>query len=1082
MIAAVSQPAFYLTLAIAQAVIVIVAVRLFDRYEPEPLALIGLVALWGATGAAAISIAGNRAVKGMLDGNVQIVFGDALSAPIVEELAKGAALLVAVIPLRLLARRFGVTVFEGLNDGLVYGAAVGLGFALTEDFVFFLDTAQTQGLDAGVDLFTNRRDFFGPAVLHHAIFTAAFGAGLGLATWTARRWLRVVFPLAGLAVAVLIHAANNGLLELGLTLRYGLDTAAAWASGGAVSPVVHDAARSWTIVLGLLDYVYITVFLLAAVLWVRYEGKTIRAQLVEETESGLLSAADAAEVTDLRRRTAQAWQLVRSGQLEQWRHERQVHNLAARLALLKWRIGRFGGDSAAVGRVRRQLATLAAFEPRPSKIPAPATPLVGREPELDQAAELLRRRELRVLTLTGPGGAGKTRLAIELATRLQDRYPSGVFFVPLADAQSADAAIAAIIETLELRERPGEGPLETLKDELRDKHLLLLLDNLEQVLVVAEPLAELLRAAPRIQVVATSRERLRVAAEQELVLGPLPPDDAIELFVARARAVDLGFKTTGANREAMERICARLGGSPLAIELAAARTNVLTPTQIAARLESSLLGAAGEGSRDAPGRHQTLHATIAWSYDLLGEEERRLLARLGVFAGGFDVEATEAIAGEALGPLGSLIDKSLSRRTISGELLRFELLEAIREFALERLSEGGADLDARSLHAEYFLALAERAEPELRGAGQREWLLRLGLEHENLRVAFTWWNERGAHAKALRLAVALGPFWEQRGTLSEPRGWLESVLAADGEIQPELHARSLYGLGRLAMLQADYGDAQEALAGALTRFRDLRDADGAMRCLWELGFVALVQGDYARSHQLFEESLEAARSLGDEAAVARSLASLGRALTELGDADGARQPLRESLAIRRAAEGTRDIANSLSLLGRRALVAGELDEARASLDEAVSLARGLDDQLRLAEATYFRALVALEEADDVRAHELLAERIGLCRELGDRLGIAECFDAAARIAAGDDERAARLLAAADALRTLVGAQAWPLERERREATLSGVRKRLGERGFGDATTDGAAMSNEQAIGLALSRMGGDAERASPPTV
>jgi tetratricopeptide (TPR) repeat protein len=570
--------------------------------------------------------------------------------------------------------------------------------------------------------------------------------------------------------------------------------------------------------------------------------------------------------------------------------------------------------------------------------------------------------------------------------------------------------------------------------------------------------------------VASSRERLRIAGEQELALGPLTQDAATDLFVARAQAVDLGFAATGANREAIQRICERLGGFPLAIELAAARTNVLTPAQIATRLDSSLLGASGEGSRDAPGRHQTLNAAIAWSYDLLGEGERELLARLGVFAGGFDVEPAEAVGGEVLGPLGSLVDKSLVRRTMLAETLRFELLEAIREFALERLNEGGADDDARALHAEYYLALAERAEPELRGAGQRDWLRRLGLEHENLRTAYAWWSERDAHSEALRLAVALGPFWEQRGTLSEPRSWLQEGLAAD-DIAPTLRARALYTLGRLAMLQADYERAGSALGEARDVFRELGADDGAMRCMWELGFVALVAGDYERSRGLYEESLAIARALGDDGAASRSLAGLGRALLEGGDAEAARAPLRESLAIRRAREAPRDTANSLSLLGRCALLAGDFNEARASLDEAVALARELDDQLRLAEALYFLALVELERGGPGSADALLEERLLLCRDLGDRLGIAECLDAEARTAAAEerDDEAARLLAAAEKLRSSVGARAWPFELARREATLELVRQRLGDQAFADATLDGSALSTDQGVTLALGR-------------
>jgi predicted ATPase/RsiW-degrading membrane proteinase PrsW (M82 family) len=1069
MIASLGEPAFYLTLAMVQAVVVLIGIRLFDRYEPEPLVLIGLVALWGATGAAAISIAGNRAVKGALSGNVQTVFGDAVSAPLVEESAKGLALLAAVLPLRWIAKRFGISVFEGLNDGLVYGAAVGLGFALTEDFTFFVDRASSQGLGAGIDLFVSRRDFFGPAVLHHAIFTAAFGAGLGLATWTTRRSLKILFPLAGFALALLMHGANNGLLELGLTLKYGLNTAAAWVAGGAVQQDVIDTANTWNGLLGVLDYFWVIAFLTAAILWVRYEGRVIRAELVEEVDSGLITPTDAEAVTSLEAQAAHAWHMFQSGQLEQWRHERTVQNAAARLALLKWRTERFGGDRAAIGRARRQLATLVAFQPRPSKIPVPPTPIVGREAELGEAAELLRKRDLRVLTLTGPGGTGKTRLSIELANRVQERYPSGVFFVALAGATDADAVVAALVETLELREQPGRTPLELVSDDLRDKHLLLVLDNLEQVvLAAAGPLAEILEAAPRVQVVATSREPLHMRSEQELPVGPLHDDEAVELFVTRARAIDLGFAPTGANESAIKSICMRMSGLPLAIELAAARTNVLTPVEIADRLDRSLLGTSEAGASDAPSRHQTLRAAIEWSYDLLADGERALLAQLGVFTGGFDVDAAEAIGGEVLGPLGSLVDKSLVRRTLVEERPRFELLEAIRQFALERL-DGDAPA-SRGAHARYFVGLAEQAEAELRGAEQAAWLRRLGREHDNLRAAFAWLVDAASYEEALRLATALGPFWEQRGTLGEPRAWLEGVLSADGAVPPPLRARALYAAGRLAMLQADYADAEAALGQASDLYRGL-GGDELVRCQWELGFIALVRGDYDRALHAFEESLSAARALGDPAATSRSLASVGRALTERGDVADARPPLRESLAIRRGADDTRNVANSLSLLGRRALVADDLSDAHEHLDEAVSLARDLDDKLRLAEALYFRALVALEEGDST-AHTLLAERIEVCRELGDRLGIAECLDAEARVSA-DDVRAAQLFAAAEHLRSTLGAAAWPFEQRAREAALAALRVRLTGAAFDDAAADGAALSLEGAVALALGA--GDAE-------
>ena len=374
------------------------------------------------------------------------------------------------------------------------------------------------------------------------------------------------------------------------------------------------------------------------------------------------------------------------------------------------------------------------------------------------------------------------------------------------------------------------------------------------------------------------------------------------------------------------------------------------------------------------------------------------------------------------------------------------------------------------------MALAERAETELVGAQQAAWLRRLALEHDNLRAAVAWFTEQGSAAQVLGLATALAPFWEQRGTLSEPRAWLESALAPDENVPSRLRARALYGLGRMTMLQADYASAESRLEDALALFRELDADDGAMRCLWELGFIALVRGDYERSHAVFSESLVTARALGEEpAAVSRSLAGVGRALIENGDAEAARQPLRESLAVRRAASDSRNVTNSLSLLGRRALVEGDLEEARAMLGESLASARELDDKLRLAEALYFSALVELEAGDHGQAKDLLKERVELCRQLGDRLGIAECLDAAARIAVGaEDERAAKMLAAAEKLRSVLGAEPWPFERERRDAAAGTLRAALGERAHADAVTDGEAMSADQAIGLVLERRGSGA--------
>jgi predicted ATPase/RsiW-degrading membrane proteinase PrsW (M82 family) len=1067
-IALFDEPAFYLTFAVIQAVLLLLLIWLLDLYERQPLGLVLLMAFWGATGAPLIALAGNRTVRGLLAGDTQTVFGNAISAPLVEEGAKGLALIAAIGPLRWLARRFGVSIFEGLTAGIVYGAAVGIGFAFTEDFFYLLQRAQTQGLDAGLNLFVYRRDFFGPAVLHHSLFTAAFGAGLGLAAWSTRRATKVLYPALGLAVAIAMHAANNGAVELVLTLSYGINAAAAWTTGAVVTPAVESTGSNVTVLLRLLDYVYIAVFLAAAALWLRYQRGVIRAELVDEVGTGLVDQVDIDEITRPKRRFGHAWRLLRSGQLEQWRHIRRLHRALVRLALTKWRVRRFGEDASRVQRIRREIATLATFEARAGNLPEPATPVVGRERELSEVKELLRQRDVRVVTLLGPGGTGKTRLSIELATQLRDEYGSGVFFCPVATITEPEIAVSAIAQTLEVRERPGEPVLEPLKDYLRDKHLLLVLDNAEQVLGVAPAVAELMSTAPRLKLIVTSREALRVRGEREYALSPLGSEDAFSLFVERARSADPGFVVSEASRSTIEWICRRLDGLPLAVELAAARTKLYTPAEIRERLEGSLLETTGEGARDLPDRHQTLRAAIQWSYGMLEADEAELFARLGVFAGGFELAAAETVCEGRPRLLESLLDKSLVRRDRQvEERARFEMLESIREFAVERLVEtGGLDGERRG-HAAYFLGLAQTAEPELRGAQQLEAMKRLTREHENFRAALEWVRERGEGELGLRLCFALARFWEQLGTLGEAQAWLEAALASDGEAPAPIRARGHSYLGRLALLQSDYGRARAQLEAGLELGRQIVDREQVAACLLELGWVDLVEGDYDRAGIGLEEGLELARELGDDQLESRALRALGRVRAEQGDLDGAQLPLDESLDLRRRLEDRRGVANSLAIIGRALLLRDDLDEARSALEEAVSIGRDLEDKLRLAEALYFLALVAIEQENPAEASLMLEERLTLCRELGDRLGIAESLDAIARLA-DDDERAARLLGAAAALRRSLGVESWPYERGRRDELEETLRSHLGET-FDVAQLAGAAMTVELAVQEALAK-------------
>ena len=354
----------------------------------------------------------------------------------------------------------GVPLFEGVTAGIVYGAAVGLGFAFTEDVFYFVDQARASGLEGGLDVFLYRRDFFGPAMLHHPLWTAAFGAGLGLAAWTTRPVLKIVYPLAGFSFAVLMHAVNNGLVEAVLVLRYGLTATAAWARGAIADPAIEDTASTLVTLTNLLDIYLVGMFVAAVVLWLRYQRRIIRAELADEASTGLLGRDEAEFVLDTRARTTRYWHLIRSGQLEQWRHLRRLHGELIRLALLMWRTKRFGGDPERGAAPRGgEIATLSAFEARSGNLPEPASPLVGREDEVAAVLDVLGRPDVRLLTLTGPGGTGKTRLAIELAHRVRERFPSGAFFVPLAPIRDAALVPAAIAEALGVHEREGERPL-----------------------------------------------------------------------------------------------------------------------------------------------------------------------------------------------------------------------------------------------------------------------------------------------------------------------------------------------------------------------------------------------------------------------------------------------------------------------------------------------------------------------------------------------------------------------------------------------------------------------------------------------
>jgi predicted ATPase/DNA-binding CsgD family transcriptional regulator len=724
-------------------------------------------------------------------------------------------------------------------------------------------------------------------------------------------------------------------------------------------------------------------------------------------------------------------------------------------------------------------------------LPVQPTPFLGRKPEVAAVAALLNREQVRLLTLTGPGGIGKTRMALQVAVDLSDRFADGVFFVNLAPLRDPELVLPAIAQALDLKEASEHSPLDPLQASLREKHVLLLLDNFEQVVRAAEQVAALLAVCPQLKIIVTSRMVLHVRAEQEFAVPPLSlpdparlPDlaalaqsEAVTFFVARAQAIKADFALTEGNARAIAEICVRLDGLPLAIELAAARSKLLPAEALLAQLQHRLAVLVG-GPRDLPGRQQTLRNTLQWSYDLLTPDEQRLFRRLSVFAGGCQLAAAEAVCTlpddvtmSVLDGLASLLDNSLlSQVEHAGEEPRLVMLETIREYGLVCLDESLETASVTAAHVGYYLALAEAAEPHLLSAEQGTWLKRLEQDHENLRAALGWSLERQDQLSALRLAAALWRFWWMRGYLSEGHRWLEQALAApavelDSPLARAVRAKALGGAGVLAHYQGEYQRASRYCQESLAMFRALGDRQGIASALSSLALIARSKHAFDEARLLYEECLAILREQDDRWLLADTLFSLARLCLFQQDYRAAHAFCEESLALFRTLGDQRNVAHTLTIQGMLALLQGDSATAHQLIQEGLPTLQALGDRGGIGRDLALLAEIALAQGNVAQAQQLHTEALAQFREVGEQRSIAEGLHHLATVVArqGHVVWAARLLGAAAALYTTLGASPFPFFRAAYDYTVATTRATVGEDQFAAAWQEGQAMTLEAVL-------------------
>ncbi|MHB8214519.1 MAG: protein kinase domain-containing protein [Candidatus Sulfotelmatobacter sp.] len=729
-------------------------------------------------------------------------------------------------------------------------------------------------------------------------------------------------------------------------------------------------------------------------------------------------------------------------------------------------------------------------EIRPANLPVQRTGFVGREKELAAAKELLLRQDVRMVTITGPGGIGKTRLAVQVASGLAEYFPCGTHFIPLGSLSDPGLIASVVVQTLGIREAGGQSPLEILKGNLQNSlcaPMLLLLDNFEHLIQAAPTVAELLAAGPTLKILVTSRAALHVYGEHEFPVSPLAlPDSrskpsveilaqspAVALFVQRARAVKPLFELNRENATTVAEICARLDGLPLAIELAAARVKVLSPSLMLARLTSRLQLLTG-GARDLPRRQQTLRAAIDWSYDLLTPAEQKLFRRVSVFVGGCTLEGAEAVCNtqgdldlDLLDGMASLVDKSLVREVelAKGES-RFVMLETIREYALEKLDASGEQSLTKRAHAAYCLVLAEEAPTEECPAQAADWPEHFALEYDNLRAGLDWLTETGSAEWGLRLGTALFRFWEIREYFAEGRDHLNKLLKLAGAAGPtKARARALFAAGVLAAEQGDYASADNLLNESQDIALQLGDKKAVAVSLNALAVIAHNRSDVARAHILFEATLDLWRELGDQKAVARALSNLANVLKLQGDYDGAHALHVECLSIFQELGDRAGVAWSLNYQGDVARDHGDIAAARTLYEQGLGIFRELSDRWGIAGTLADLGSLAREQGNYSSARSLYGESIKLFQELDHKRGVARLLECSAGLAAAqlDAERSLRLAGAAAALRQNIGVPLTPAEQAKLEASLQAAREALSDTVGTKAWLEGWALPVEKAI-------------------